>query len=328
MCTFSAMSLGSPWCVSPYLVIRFPQETTQHLADRAWWLWPVLAVAAFVVVYSIAALLVYAKTGWDNRRVGGPVVSGTARVLAATTTLLIVPKLGKRLYRLEVQVDIPGGEPFDVTRHKFWGLFSQPAAPVGVVYPVEASTGNPRRFRVLWDTPIPEPLGHSELRDVQTTEHVNTSGNPLGLIVLMAGAAAMASSVFVLWPFLFVALAIAFLGYRAYRNPADWSLPFWCSLIAMLYVGGPLSVRAFAVMMDPRSVRPVSATVIHAFFLVGFGCVLALVGSLMLRRRAGSGQGGPAGGTLPVRAHTYKKCPDCAQIIPAEAAVCKVRFVK
>ncbi len=93
MCIFSSMSVGFALvCVG----VRFPRETTHYLADRPW-LWPLLAVAAFVLVYFIAALLVYAKTGWGNRRVGGPVLSGTARVLAATKTLLILPRISKRV---------------------------------------------------------------------------------------------------------------------------------------------------------------------------------------------------------------------------------------
>ena len=136
----------------------------------------------------------------------------------------------------------------------------------------------------------------------------------------------MTSSVFLVGlrfgGFLIFALAISITGYNAYRNPADWWRPFSFSIIPTLIVGACLSLKAFANMLDPRIV-PQSAARDHAIVLAGFGCVLALVGSLMLRRRAGSSQGGPAGGTLPVRAHAYKKCPDCAQTMPAEVAVCK-----
>ena len=157
---------------------------------------------------------------------------------------------------------------------------------------MEASTGNPTRFRVLWDKSIPGPPGQS-LGDVQVTEQMNTSRNPFGLVVLMAGAAAMMISGFLPgthFSFLVGALGISITGYQAYQKPAQWSQPFTFALFATLFVGALLSrnrwSQAAGVMRAGENLDR------QAIYVNAIGCVLALVGSLMLRQSAGSGQRG------------------------------------
>ena len=104
-------------------------------------------------------------------------VNGTARVLGvernlfetASDAAVILDHPGSSsvgasssldTYRVvNLQVDVPGREPYDATRNGNF-FFKRPAAEQ--VYPVEVSAANPTRFRVLWNKPIPGPVSPIE----------------------------------------------------------------------------------------------------------------------------------------------------------------------
>ena len=163
---FGAMSVGAFWSASAYLFMPFVQETTQQPPVSRWRLFVLLVVLACAMV----PLWHMARASWAQRRVRGPVVNGTARVLgvkrnlfetASDATVILDMSVDRSSvgsssldsYRaVKLQVDIPGREPYAATRSGNF-YFKRPA--VGQVYPVEVSAADPTRFRVLWKKRIP-----------------------------------------------------------------------------------------------------------------------------------------------------------------------------
>ena len=162
---FGAVSVGAFGSASAYLFIPFVQETTQHPPVSRW---RVVVLLVFLAC-SMVSLWLMARASWAQRRVHGPVVNGTARVLGVKRNLLesasdalTFENNASRYYSYRVvnlQVDVPGREPYDATRNGNF-FFKRPA--VGQVYLVEVSAADPTRFRVLWKKPIPGQVGYSE----------------------------------------------------------------------------------------------------------------------------------------------------------------------
>ncbi len=196
--SFVGMSVVSLWSASSYQVIPFAQETTQHPVASQWWFRPLVAVSLVLLAWWTGNFLRRMRRGWVNRRVSGPLVSGTARVLGATRKFLDDFGVDDAVtYRVEVQVDVSGRESFNVVRHKLRGK----RPDVGEVYPVELSADNPARFRVLWDNPM------SSLPPTPVSKIGRTS--------LIATIAPIAIILFIL------ALPLYFYGKKHPDNPPD-----------------------------------------------------------------------------------------------------------
>ena len=175
--SFVSMSVVSLWSVSSYLVIPFAQETARHPVASQWWFRPLVAVSLVLLAWEILRRM---RRRWVNRCVGGPVVSGTARVLGVTKKFFDDFFLEDAVtYRVEVQVDASGRESFNVMRHKLFG--KRPA--VGEVYPVELSADDPTRFRVLWDEPM-SSLPPPPVAKVGRTSFIATIA-PIAVILFM-----------------------------------------------------------------------------------------------------------------------------------------------
>jgi hypothetical protein len=177
------------------------------------------------------------------------------------------------------------------------------------------------------------------------------SENPLGLGLVIVGAAVMAIATFLpfdeptgvfatirqntliqigQWWLIGLALGIAGSGYRVYqRNRAEW---VWsiilCAVaaIAVLVIAGDKSLRTlYPVRPDgtlDTSQPGTVATLGIAIYVAGAGVAVALIGSVMLRHSARDGVADEfVESYLADRA--TKKCPDCAETVLADAKVCK-----
>ena len=101
---------------------------------------------------------IVAKARWDNGRVHGPLVPGTAKVLAARKRWLHSALVGDQaieesdLYEIELQIDVRGHESYNVTRN-CWITNRRGDPVVGKRYLIRVSTTDPSRFRVEWNKP-------------------------------------------------------------------------------------------------------------------------------------------------------------------------------
>jgi Uncharacterised protein family UPF0547 len=175
--------------------------------------------------------------------------------------------------------------------------------------------------------------------------------NPLGLGLVLVGAAALAISVFLPfvqpvsasrmvkdntliqqaggWMFVLAALLIATWGYQVGRgSPKKRWVPLMLSAIALALVVITANDK------DARTLYPsgpdgtidtsqsgVVASLGIAIYVAGAGVAAALIGSLMLLQTAKQ----RAPDTLVTASGTSatKKCPDCAETILVDAKVCK-----
>jgi ribosomal protein S27E len=175
------------------------------------------------------------------------------------------------------------------------------------------------------------------------------SDNPLGLGLVLVGAAAMAIAVFLPlvepintfrrvgentliqhggWMLIALALGIAASGYRASRGTRTWWLPvLLCGIAAALLVftAADKSTRTlYPVGPDgnPITTQPgMVADLGIAIYVAGAGVAAAFIGSLMLRRSAK--QRVPADASDGRGLAAAKKCPDCAETVLSDARVCK-----
>lgn len=176
------------------------------------------------------------------------------------------------------------------------------------------------------------------------------SENPLGLGLVIVGAAALAISTFLPlvqpasalrmvedntliqhagWMLIALALGIAASGYRASRGRPNqrWTPLILCAVAAVL-------VLVDANDKDMRTLYPVHpdgsvdtsqpgmvANLGIAIYVAGAGVAAALIGSLILIQSAKQRAPDPLV-TASAKSAT-KKCPDCAETILADAKVCK-----
>lgn len=177
-----------------------------------------------------------------------------------------------------------------------------------------------------------------------------SSANPLGLGLVIVGAAALAIATFLPfvepvsalrmvehnsliqhggWPLIALALGIAGSGYRASRGkPIEVLVPHvLCTLAAVLLIGD-------ATDTDMRTLYPVqingtvdtsqSGTVASlgiAIYVAAAGVAAAFIGSLLIPQSARRTPD-PSVAAWEDSAAT-KRCPDCAETILADAKVCK-----
>jgi len=100
-----------------------------------------------------------AKARWDNGVVHGPLVPGTAKVLAARKRWLVTALYPTEetfeepfLSEIELRIDVRGRESYTVTR-SFWITPRKGEPIVGERYLVRVSATDPSRFRVEWNKP-------------------------------------------------------------------------------------------------------------------------------------------------------------------------------
>lgn len=128
------------------------------------------------------------------------------------------------------------------------------------------------------------------------------------------------------WILVAAAIAVGATALRAhYAESGGWELPFG---FAVLSAAG---IAYWATSTDMRTLYPVGAdgnadvseagvVAAHgiAVYVAGLGVALALVGSLMMR------QAEKNPGSAPRSDRELKrKCPDCAEVVLADAKVCK-----
>jgi hypothetical protein len=191
-----------------------------------------------------------------------------------------------------------------------------------------------------------------EPRDERVAASNAVPQNPLGLGLVLVGAAALAISVFLSfvqpvsasrmvkdntliqqsggWMFVFAGLLIATWGYQVGRgSPKKRWVPLMLSAIALALVVITANDK------DARTLYPsgpdgtidtsqsgVVASLGIAIYVAGAGVAAALIGSLMLLQTAK--QRAPDDGLVAPQADSAtKKCPDCAETVLADARVCK-----
>jgi hypothetical protein len=176
------------------------------------------------------------------------------------------------------------------------------------------------------------------------------SENPLGLGLLIVGAAALAISTFLPlvqpvnalrmvqdntliqhggWPLIGLALGIAASGYRASRGK-----PIQVVLCLVLCTIAAVVVVADATDTGMRTLYPVQlngtvdtsqpgtvASLGIAIYGAGAGIAAAFIGSLIVAQSAE--QRGPDNLVAAAPRAATKNCPDCAETILADAKVCK-----
>jgi len=176
------------------------------------------------------------------------------------------------------------------------------------------------------------------------------SGNPLGLGLVIVGAAALAISTFLPlvepvsalrmvehnsliqhggWPLIALALGIAASGYRASRGkPIEILVPLvLCTIGAVLLIGDatdtgmrtlyPVQLNGTVDTSQPGTVASLGI----AIYVAGAGIAAAFIGSLLIPQ--GAKQRGPDTLVAPAKTSATKRCPDCAETILLRAKVCK-----
>jgi ribosomal protein S27E len=174
--------------------------------------------------------------------------------------------------------------------------------------------------------------------------------NPLGLGLVIVGAAAMAIATFLPlteptgvfhlvpdntliqhdgWALIGFALAIAGSGFRASQRNGKWFTPLiWCILAAILIAiwfmdQGTRTLYPIGADGTPDTSQPgMVGSLGIALYVAAAGVGLALIGSLNLRQTEESVGQDPLVAAWEAE-KTTKKCPDCAETILADAHVCK-----
>jgi hypothetical protein len=189
-----------------------------------------------------------------------------------------------------------------------------------------------------------------EASDEPVVTRQAVSENPLGLGLVIVGAAALAISTFLPfvqpvsalrmvedntliqqggWTLVALALGIAASGYRASRGAPK---RIWTSIILSVIAAALVLIDANDKGMRTLYPVPLNGTVDTsqpgtvaslgiAIYVAGAGVAAALIGSLILFQSAK--QRGPDASVAPAPRAATKKCPDCAETILANAKVCK-----
>lgn len=134
------------------------------------------------------------------------------------------------------------------------------------------------------------------------------------------------------WTFIALAIGIATAAIRSSQSKRNW---FAAAIILCVLAG--LQVFFLATDKDSRTLYPVGldgtldttkptvAPLGIALYVAGFGVAIALFGSFMLRRpdTERPEDDFPAAAWAAEEKPKTKKCPDCAEMVLADAKVCK-----
>lgn len=120
------------------------------------------AALTYGVPICVGALLVYLFFRTRETKVRGPAQTGTAKVLSVRKIGWAVgnPPNQRSACRIGLRVEIPGGEPYEVTVHQNFEPYVLGMAVVpGRTVPVQVEEANPQHVRIDLSQPIPSQSG-------------------------------------------------------------------------------------------------------------------------------------------------------------------------
>jgi len=111
-----------------------------------------------LVAGSLVCSGMVARARWGEQPVSGPVVTGTAQVLAAHERrfvggfdLMFGSDSDTHLYKIQLKVKVRGRESCQITRDCWINTRRGPV--VGMHYPIKVSADDPNRLQVEWNKP-------------------------------------------------------------------------------------------------------------------------------------------------------------------------------
>lgn len=110
---------------------------------------------ALVIIGAVVAAVVFSALRFRNPKISGSALTGTAQVLSAQQAVGMREERGDVAVRVELRVQVPGREPYDVTVKRRIQLIYLARVQPGATFPVQVDETNPQAVRIDFNQPIP-----------------------------------------------------------------------------------------------------------------------------------------------------------------------------
>jgi hypothetical protein len=115
------------------------------------------------------------------RKIRGPLLSGTARVLSLRQFGNVGERAGRQICRIRLRVAIPGHEPYDATVWRNIAPWNLGAVARGRTVAVDVSANNPKKVRISRSQPIgPQPEGSHTVFNAPPITYEQSGTAPAG----------------------------------------------------------------------------------------------------------------------------------------------------
>ena len=108
-----------------------------------------------VIIVPLVAAIVFSAVRFRNPRIRGSALTGTAQVLSAQQAVGAREERGDIAVRVELTVQLPGRQPYDVTVKRRVQLIYLPRVQPGATFPVQVDETDPQKVQIDFNQPIP-----------------------------------------------------------------------------------------------------------------------------------------------------------------------------
>jgi hypothetical protein len=102
---------------------------------------------ALVIIGGVVAV-VFSALRFRNPKIRGSALTGTAQVLSAQQAVGVREERGDVAVRVELRVQVPGREPYNVTVKRRVQLIHLPRVQTGASFPVQVDETNPQAVQI------------------------------------------------------------------------------------------------------------------------------------------------------------------------------------